>query len=134
MLQAAEGHLSSNRQQTPRSVPNAGNPRRMLQCTAPYAAGLALTRRCILGSLHHMTKQTIRTPTAPNSALFSQAIRAGSTLYLSGMAGIDPATNQLAGSTIQEQTRQSLVNCENILRAAGAKLDNVVEVLVLTAD
>ncbi len=80
-----------------------------------------------------MTKQTIRTPTAPNSALFSQAIRAGSTLYLSGMAGIDPATNQLAGSTIQEQTRQSLVNCENILRAAGAKLDNVVEVLVLLA-
>jgi 2-iminobutanoate/2-iminopropanoate deaminase len=49
------------------------------------------------------------------------------------MAGIDPATNQLAGSTIQEQTRQSLVNCENILRAAGAKLDNVVEVLVLLA-
>jgi 2-iminobutanoate/2-iminopropanoate deaminase len=37
----------------------------------------------------------------------------------------------LAGSTIQEQTRQALVNCENILRAAGARLENVVEVLVL---
>jgi 2-iminobutanoate/2-iminopropanoate deaminase len=35
--------------------------------------------------------------------------------------------------TIQEQTRQALINCENILRAAGAKLENVVEVLVLLA-
>jgi 2-iminobutanoate/2-iminopropanoate deaminase len=63
--------------------------------------------------------------------LFSQAVKAGSTLYLSGIVGIDPKTNQLAGSTIQEQTRQALVNCENILRAAGARLENVVEVLVL---
>jgi 2-iminobutanoate/2-iminopropanoate deaminase len=63
--------------------------------------------------------------------LFSQAVKAGSTLYLSGITGIDPKTSQLAGSTIQEQTRQALVNCENILRAAGARLENVVEVLVL---
>ena len=80
-----------------------------------------------------MTRQIIRTPQAPSSALFSQAIRAGSTVYVSGTAGIDPATGQLAGSTIQEQTRQALVNCESILRAAGAKLDDVVEVLVLLA-
>jgi len=39
--------------------------------------------------------------------------------------------NQLAGSTIQEQTRQALINCQNILRAAGAALDDVVEVQVL---
>jgi len=80
-----------------------------------------------------MTRQIIRTPQAPSSALFSQAIRAGSTVYVSGTAGIDPATGQLAGSTIQEQTRQALVNCENILRATGAKLEDVVEVLVLLA-
>jgi 2-iminobutanoate/2-iminopropanoate deaminase len=80
-----------------------------------------------------MTRQVIRTPQAPSSALFSQAIRAGSTLYVSGTAGIDPATGRLAGSTIQEQARQALVNCESILRAAGAKLENVVEVLVLLA-
>jgi hypothetical protein len=47
--------------------------------------------------------------------------------------GIDPKTNQLAGSTIQEQTRQALINCENILRAADAELDDVVEVHVLLA-
>jgi 2-iminobutanoate/2-iminopropanoate deaminase len=80
-----------------------------------------------------MTRQIIRTPDAPHSALFSQAIKVGSTIYTSGIAGIDPGTNQLAGSTIQEQTRQALVNCGNILRAAGAKLENVVEVHVLLA-
>jgi 2-iminobutanoate/2-iminopropanoate deaminase len=80
-----------------------------------------------------MQKQVIRTSEAPGSALFSQAVKAGSTIYVSGIVGIDPNTNQLAGSTIQDQTRQALVNCENILRAAGAKLENVVEVLVLLA-
>jgi reactive intermediate/imine deaminase len=78
-------------------------------------------------------RQIIRTSDAPTSALFSQAIRVSSTVYLSGIVGIDPKTNQLAGSTIQEQTRQALINCENILRAADAGLDNVVEVHVLLA-
>jgi 2-iminobutanoate/2-iminopropanoate deaminase len=78
-----------------------------------------------------VTRQIIRTSAAPSSPVFSQAVKAGSTLYLSGITGIDPKTSQLAGSTIQEQTRQALVNCENILRAAGARLENVVEVLVL---
>jgi 2-iminobutanoate/2-iminopropanoate deaminase len=80
-----------------------------------------------------MTRLIIRTPDAPSSALFSQAIKVGSTIYVSGITGIDVKTNQLAGSTIQAQTRQALVNCENILRAAGARLDNVVEVHVLLA-
>ena len=80
---------------------------------------------------HQMTRQIIRTSDAPNSPLFSQAIKAGNTVYVSGIVGIDPKTNQLAGSTIQEQTRQALVNCQNILRSAGAALTDVVEVLVL---
>lgn len=80
-----------------------------------------------------MTRQIIRTPDAPSSPLFSQAIKVGSTIYVSGTAGMDPATNQMAGTTIQEQTRQALVNCQSILRAAGASLENVVEVHVLLA-
>ena len=76
-------------------------------------------------------RQIIRTPDAPSSPLFSQAIKVGSTVYVSGIAGIDPKTNQLVGSTIQEQTRQALINCQNILRAADATLDDVVEVQVL---
>jgi 2-iminobutanoate/2-iminopropanoate deaminase len=80
-----------------------------------------------------MTRQIIRTPDAPASALFSQAIKVGSTIYVSGITGIDPKTHQLAGLTIQAQTRQALINCENILQAGGASLDNVVEVYVLLA-
>jgi 2-iminobutanoate/2-iminopropanoate deaminase len=76
-------------------------------------------------------KQIIRTPDAPASKLYSQAIRIGPTIYVSGITGMDPKTNQMAGETIQEQTRQALRNCENILRAAGGELDNVVEVQVL---
>jgi 2-iminobutanoate/2-iminopropanoate deaminase len=76
-------------------------------------------------------REIIRTPDAPGSPLFSQAIKVGSAIYVSGMGGIDAKTNQLAGSTIQEQTRQALVNCQNILRAAGATLEDVVEVQVL---
>jgi 2-iminobutanoate/2-iminopropanoate deaminase len=80
-----------------------------------------------------MARQIIRTSDAPSSALFSQAVKVGSTIYLSGIAGIDPKTNQPAGSTIQTQTRQALFNCESILRAAGARLEDVVEVQVLLA-
>ena len=78
-----------------------------------------------------MPRQIIQTPDAPSSPLFSQAVKAGSTVYLSGIVGVDPKTNQMAGPTIQEQTRQALLNCESILRAADADLEHVVEVQVL---
>ena len=76
-------------------------------------------------------REVVATPDAPASSLYSQAIRAGSHLYVSGMAAIDVATGALAGSTITEQARQSLTNCEAVLRAAGATLADVVEVGVL---
>ena len=47
------------------------------------------------------------------------------------MAGIDPGTGSLAGDTIQDQARQALANCQAILQAAGASLDDVIEVGVL---
>jgi 2-iminobutanoate/2-iminopropanoate deaminase len=81
-----------------------------------------------------VTRQIIRTSDAPSSTLFSQAIKVGSTVYVSGIVGVDPGTNRLAGSSIREQTQQALINCQNILRAAGATLEHVVEVLVLLAD
>ena len=57
----------------------------------------------------------------------------GSTIYVSGIVGVDPKTNRMTGSRIQEQTQQALRNCQAILRAAGAELENIVEVLVLLA-
>ena len=80
-----------------------------------------------------MNRQIIRTTEAPASPLFSQAIKAGPMIYVSGTAGIDPKTNQIAGSTVQEQTQQALANCDAILRAAGSSLASVVDVLVLLA-
>ena len=81
-----------------------------------------------------MPRQIISTPNAPHSPLFAQAVRAGSHIYISGTTGIDPETKALAGESIQEQTRQALVNCRAILQAAGTTLDDVVEVGVLLTD
>ena len=76
-------------------------------------------------------REVISTAEAPGSPLYSQAVKAGDHVYVSGMVGIDPSTGNLAGSTIQEQTRQAFTNCRAVLRAAGATMDDVVEVGVL---
>lgn len=65
---------------------------------------------------------------------YSQAIAAGNTLYVSGQIPIDPATGVFAGNDIATQTRQSLTNLLNILRAAGMDMSNVVKTTVLLAD
>jgi len=78
-----------------------------------------------------MAREIVSTPSAPSSAMYSQGVKAGPFLFVSGMVGIDPSTGSLAGPTIEEQTRQALKNCESILQAGGASLDNVVEVGIL---
>jgi 2-iminobutanoate/2-iminopropanoate deaminase len=80
-----------------------------------------------------MPRQFIRNANAPASPLFSQAVRVGNLIFVSGNAGIDPATQKIAGPTIQEQTRQAMLNCRNILTAAGATFADVVEVQALLA-
>lgn len=81
-----------------------------------------------------MPRQIITTSDAPSSPLFSQGVKAGSLVFVSGTTGVDPTTGSMAGATIQEQTRQALTNCRAVLRAGGADLDDVVEVGVLLAD
>jgi len=81
-----------------------------------------------------MKKQIVTTMDAPSSPLFSQGVRVGSTIYVSGMAGIEVATGQMAGATIQVQTQQALRNCRAILEAGGGGLDDVVQVTVLLAN
>jgi len=76
-------------------------------------------------------REVVSTPDAPSSPLFSQAVRAGAHVYVSGLVGVDVGTGSVAGPTIQEQTRQALENCRTVLGAAGATLDDVVEVGVL---
>ncbi len=81
-----------------------------------------------------MPRQVITSADAPGSPLFSQGVKAGPFVFLSGIVGIDPSTGSLAGETIQEQTRQALTNCEAILQAGGASLDDVVEVGILLSN
>ena len=76
-------------------------------------------------------RDVIHTPSAPSSPLYSQGVKTGGYIHVSGLVGIDVATGNLAGSTIQEQTRQALTNCQAVLQAAGATLQDVVEVGVL---
>ncbi len=79
-------------------------------------------------------REVITSPNAPSSPLYSQGVKAGGYVHVSGLVGIDVNTGNLAGSTIQEQTRQALTNCEAVLQAAGATLEDVVEVGVLLSN
>jgi 2-iminobutanoate/2-iminopropanoate deaminase len=73
-----------------------------------------------------MTREIVRTDNAPSSLLYSQAVRAAGLVFVSGQIGQDPTTGQLAGPTVQEQTRQCLKNIKAIVEAAGSSMDKVV--------
>ena len=81
-----------------------------------------------------MPRQIITTPHAPDSPLYSQGVKAGPFVFVSGTTGVDPKTGGLAGPTVQNQTRQAIANCEAILQAGGASLDDVLEVGVLLSN
>ena len=65
---------------------------------------------------------------------YSQAIRAGSLLFLSGQIPIDPATGQMVDGDIAQQTHRVFKNLSAILQEAGASFDNVVRTTVYLAD
>ena len=65
---------------------------------------------------------------------YSQAIKSGNTLYVSGQIPIDPASGEFAGDSIEAQTRQSLTNIKHILEEAGLSMDNVLKTTVLLKD
>ena len=80
-------------------------------------------------------KKAISTQNAPGAiGPYSQAIEANGFIYLSGQLPIVPATGAFPEGGIKEQTRQSLLNAQAILKEAGADLSNVVKTTVLLAD
>ena len=82
-----------------------------------------------------MSKAALHTDNAPAAiGPYSQAIKAGNMIYVSGQLPIDPATGEFAGSDIESQTRQSLTNVKKILESAGAGMQHVVKTTVLLAD
>lgn len=78
---------------------------------------------------------SVKTDKAPKPAgLYSQAVRAGDFIFISGQVGIDPATGRFVEGGVEEQTRQTLRNIESILTAAGSSLDDVVKISVFLKD
>jgi 2-iminobutanoate/2-iminopropanoate deaminase len=80
-------------------------------------------------------KHEIRTgeAAAPGGA-YSQGIRAGDFIYVSGQGPIDPATGDVVGETIEEQTERTLENVNAVLAAAGASMADVVKATVHLSD
>lgn len=81
-----------------------------------------------------MPRGYVETDAAPKSALYSQAVKAAGLVFVSGQAAIDPATGQLVGTNIQEQTRQCLENLSAILIAAGSSLEKVLSATFILRD
>jgi reactive intermediate/imine deaminase len=82
-----------------------------------------------------MTKQIISTANAPGAiGTYSQAVRAGNTIWVSGQIPIDPATKELVPGDIEAQVRRVFENIKAIVLASGASLDEVVKVTVFLVD
>ena len=81
-----------------------------------------------------MAKQAIHTPAAPAAiGTYSQGIRAGQTIYLSGQLGLDPATGNLREG-IDAQIDQAFLNLRAVAEAGGATLDDAVKLTLYLTD
>jgi reactive intermediate/imine deaminase len=82
-----------------------------------------------------MTRQIINTPAAPAAiGTYSQAVRVGSTVWLSGQIPLDPATMQLVSGDIDAEIRRVFDNLAAVAKAAGGRLDDAVKVTVFLTD
>lgn len=80
-------------------------------------------------------RQAVSTASAPQAiGPYSQGIRAGSLLFVSGQVPIDPATGNLVEGDIAAQTHRVFQNIGEILKAGGASFDHVVRTTVFLAD
>lgn len=99
---------------------------------------LVLTTCCVAASLPLLANPAttkIETDQAPKAiGPYSQAICAGSFIFVSGQIAIDPAVGKLAGESIEQQTQQVLKNLEAILAAQGLTLESVVKTEVYLKD
>lgn len=81
-----------------------------------------------------MTKQPIQTDDAPQAiGTYSQAVRAGDTVYLSGQIGLDPANMQLVEG-FEAQAHRVFTNLKAVACAAGASIDDAVKITVFLTD
>jgi len=82
-----------------------------------------------------MSRQPVHSDSAPKAiGPYSQAIRSGNTLYLSGQTPLDPATGEMVAGGIEEQATRVFENLKAVLTAAGASFDDVVRVAIYMTD
>ena len=82
-----------------------------------------------------MSKQVIQSSDAPAAiGPYSQAIRAGNTLYMSGQIPLDPKTMKFVDGGVEPQAHQVFRNLRAVAAAAGATLNDIVKLTILMAD
>lgn len=82
-----------------------------------------------------MARQAIHSEHAPAAiGTYSQAIKVGSTVYLSGQIPLDPHTMELVGESPEEQIRRVILNLRAVARAAGGDLQDIVKLTVFLTD
>ena len=82
-----------------------------------------------------MKKQIINTSSAPAAiGPYSQAVRVGDTIYLSGQTPLDPSTMELVGGDIQAQARQVFENLSAVAKAAESELSHAVKLTIYLTD
>jgi reactive intermediate/imine deaminase len=82
-----------------------------------------------------MTRTPVHTPLAPQAiGTYSQAVRAGDTVYLSGQIPLDPASGELVAGDMEAQVRRVFENLKAVAEASGAGLPNIVKLTVYLTD
>ena len=82
-----------------------------------------------------MKREAIQTDSAPKAlGPYSQAVRHGSMLFVSGQLGLDPVTNQLMGDDIESQIKQALANVEAICLEAGTSIQHALKLTLYLQD
>lgn len=80
-------------------------------------------------------RQVIQTDAAPSAiGPYSQAIRHGDTVYISGQIPLDPESMELVPGDIAAQTRQVFANLKAVANASGSRLDNAVKLTIYLTD
>ena len=80
-------------------------------------------------------RQAVSTQAAPKAiGPYSQAVRAGSLLFLAGQVPLDPATGSLVPGDVAAQTHRVMRNLKAVIEAAGSSLDAVVKTTIYLAD
>ena len=82
-----------------------------------------------------MQKEIISTENAPQAiGPYSQAIKAGNLMFISGQIPLDPKTGDLVSESIDEQAKQVLNNIKSICEAAGQSIDDIVKISIFLTD